>query len=232
MLHKLNCRCFDELSRLRGPKPVTPALQGRCTVNRVRFFRVFSRVGALPELRSLVLEKPHSKRIWCRSLDFCECFSSCWTHGLWMGNFPRTKQSNSWMFEVLIADMDWVSERKCALVRTASTWSLGDLPTWKWGKSWGTRGWTDEPKLEIINGCSFHLFLLGNLVSFAIFHRRFCIFSRFFFFIISSLVVTFPSVKFMAHFSEPQPTPNCQFLARCLGIFHSSPVFEADLLPK
>lgn len=40
-------------------------------------------------------------------------------------------------------------------------------------------------------------------------------------FIISSLVVTFPSVKFMAHFSEPQPTPNRQFLARCLGIFHS-----------
>lgn len=61
MLHKLNCRCFDELSRLRGPKPVTLALQGRCTVNRVRFFRVFFRVGALPELRSLVLENHTAK---------------------------------------------------------------------------------------------------------------------------------------------------------------------------
>ena len=29
-------------------------------------------------------------------------------------------------------------------------------------------------------------------------------------FIISSLVVTFPSEKFMAHFSEPQPTPKRQ----------------------
>lgn len=56
------------------------------------------------------------------------------------------------------------------------------------------------------------------------FKERFCIFSRFF--IISSLVVTFPSVKFMAHFSEPQRTPNRQFLARCLGIFHSSPCLK------